>query len=491
MRIPALGLAFLWAGAALAEPVPPRLVLASSRSVSATAAGDDLSARRSIRGVTVEGRESPELRAMREFEEDRFGPLRLRDLAGEPAPSEAGAFAGLRRPDIPVRFEPRVQRYLELYKNERRGRSIMTAWLKRQGRYRELIESALDRHHLPRALLYIAMIESGYDPRDRSSAGAAGVWQFMPEGGRIYGLRIDYWLDERNDPEKSTEAVMRYFSDLHARFGSWHLALAAFNAGYGAVMNSVAKYNTNDYWELCRQENGLPWETVNYVPKFLATATVGANREAFGYGEVTADPAIVFDRVPVPPSTTLANVARAAGVTLEQVAQLNPELRRDRTPPEEWQVLRTIRLEALRSEPQAFSSTYAETLLRPDVYWRDRLASDRSVTLIARSDQRPIGLVGGYFGSDEGDESVAVVVSMYVNQAYRGRGIGRWLLRSLIGRLAADRRIATIRLWVRPDQQPARRLYESLGFRVAGQSVDPDGVELIMELDVHRGMDGR
>ncbi|MFN8594140.1 MAG: GNAT family N-acetyltransferase [Thermomicrobiales bacterium] len=154
-------------------------------------------------------------------------------------------------------------------------------------------------------------------------------------------------------------------------------------------------------------------------------------------------------------------------------------------------MLRTIRLEALRSEPQAFSSTYAETLLRPDAYWRDRLATDRGVTLVARSDQRPVGLVGGYFGSDEGDESVAVVVSMYVNQAYRGRGIGRWLLRSLIGRLAADRRIATIRLWVRPDQQPARRLYESLGFRVAGQSVDPDGVELIMELDVHRGMDGR
>ncbi|MFN8594408.1 MAG: GNAT family N-acetyltransferase [Thermomicrobiales bacterium] len=152
--------------------------------------------------------------------------------------------------------------------------------------------------------------------------------------------------------------------------------------------------------------------------------------------------------------------------------------------PEEWQELRTIRLEALRSEPQAFSSTYAETLLRPDVYWRDRLASDRSVTLIARSDQRPIGLVGGYFGSDEGDESVAIVVSMYVNQAYRGRGIGRWLLRSLVARLAADRRIATIRLWVRPGQQPACQLYESLGFRVAGESVDADGVELIMELRV-------
>ena len=111
------------------------------------------------------------------------------------------------------------------------------------------------------------MIESGFDPLDHSHAGAVGLWQFMPEGGRIYGLRIDYWIDERRNPEKATDAFMHYIGDLKERFGAWPLTLAAFNAGYGAVLRAMQKYNTNDYWELCRHEDGLPWETTLYVPE--------------------------------------------------------------------------------------------------------------------------------------------------------------------------------------------------------------------------------
>mgnify|MGYP000048784992 CR=1 FL=1 len=150
-----------------------------------------------------------------------------------------------------------------------------TSWLRKQGRYRQLIEQTLDRYNLPRFLLYVSMIESGYDPHDRSHKGAVGLWQFLPEGARIYGLRVDYWVDERQDPVRSTDAAARYLGDLKARFGSWHLTLAAFNAGYGAVLRAMQKYNTNDYWELCRHEDGLPWETLLYVPKAIATALVG------------------------------------------------------------------------------------------------------------------------------------------------------------------------------------------------------------------------
>jgi membrane-bound lytic murein transglycosylase D len=347
---------------------------------------DDRIQRKAIRGGPVDlSRESQELRELREFEQATFPRAGMRAITpadgsvpgvgpgvmntpgsadeerggrlGPDAVPEALRSPAQRRPTVDpapptlpwlaslrlldnlglsaafVRFEAHVIKYLEFYKEDRRGRSIMASWLRRQGRYRALIEEALDRHHLPRFLLYVSMIESGYDPHDRSTAGAVGLWQFLPEGARIYGLRVDYWVDERKDPVRATDAAARYLGDLKARFGSWHLALAAFNAGYGAVLRAMQKYNTNDYWELCRHEDGLPWETVLYVPKAIATALVGENRSLFGYDELQEDPAIRYDTVSVTTTVSLAAAARAAGVPQEEVERLNPELRRGRTPP--------------------------------------------------------------------------------------------------------------------------------------------------------------
>jgi ribosomal protein S18 acetylase RimI-like enzyme len=152
--------------------------------------------------------------------------------------------------------------------------------------------------------------------------------------------------------------------------------------------------------------------------------------------------------------------------------------------------LRAIRLEALQLEPAAYSSSYEETLARPDEHWRQRLASDQSVHLLARARSRPIGMVGGYLGSDEGDDSVAVVFGMYVTSEYRGRGIGRLLLTSLIDRLSAFPHITTIRLGVTETQEPARGLYEAMGFYIVGKTEEGIVVddrryeELIMELQV-------
>jgi ribosomal protein S18 acetylase RimI-like enzyme len=158
--------------------------------------------------------------------------------------------------------------------------------------------------------------------------------------------------------------------------------------------------------------------------------------------------------------------------------------------PQDWRDLRAIRLEALRSEPAAYSSSYEETLARPDEHWRQRLANDQSVHLLAKAQNRPIGMVGGYLGSDEGDDSVAVVFGMYVASEHRGRGIGRLLLTSLIDRLSAFPQITTIRLGVTETQDLARRLYESVGFQVVGKTEEGIVVddrwydELIMELCV-------
>lgn len=351
-------------------------------SLPRSARADNLDGRKAIRGRAVEGTpETDELKALRAFDDAVFprpvpgqhivpGPgdaevtVSHRSFRGDgdgagsaladtphaamtspvssPKSDSADAapdwLVGLKLPDLPARVDARVVRYLEFYKNDKRGRATMTAWLRKQGRYRALIEDALTRHGLPHSLLYVAMIESSYDPHDRSGPGAVGLWQFMPEVSKIYGLRIDHWVDERKNPEKSTDAQMRYFKDLYERFGNWPLVLSSFNAGYGAVLRSLQKYNTNDYYELCRHENGLPWETVLYVPKAFAAAIVGENRQLFGYDNVEPDKPYEFDRVAVPSSTSLANVAKAAGATLAEVVALNPELRRGRTPPERWDV---------------------------------------------------------------------------------------------------------------------------------------------------------
>jgi len=241
----------------------------------------------------------------------------------------------LELPDLPVTWTPRLIEYLLFYKNDPRGHSIMESWLSAQGRYRDLILSYLRKAKLPEDLLYVSMIESSYDPHTLSSAGALGLWQFMPEGGRIYGLRQDRWVDERKDPLRATIAVLDYWKDLYQRFGDWQIAMGAFNVGYGAMLRSIARYNTNDYYQLCEYENGLPWETCLYTPKVLATAIVGHNRAVFGFDKVKDLPAEAWDEVAVPASVPLSVIARASGGSETDIKRLNPHLRKERTPPGE------------------------------------------------------------------------------------------------------------------------------------------------------------
>lgn len=239
----------------------------------------------------------------------------------------------LNMPDIPVRWTKELIKYLEIYKNTRRGRNTIRAWLRDQGRYRDMILAHLKKRKLPQDLLYVAMIESSYNPMTLSYAGASGLWQFMPAGAKIYGLQITRWVDERRDPIRSTKAVLDYFADLRQRFGNWHLALAAFNAGYNAILRSMSKYNTNDLWMLLQYENALPWDTRLYVPKVLATAIVGRNRKLFGVDNIKEAKPRDSDRVTVPVSVSLSTIARAAGVSRKAIVTLNPHLRRGRTPP--------------------------------------------------------------------------------------------------------------------------------------------------------------
>lgn len=239
----------------------------------------------------------------------------------------------LTMPNLPVRMEERVQRYLAFYRDTSSGRSIARVWAKKSGRYALALKSELAKAGLPTDLTWLSLIESGFSPTIVSPAGAAGLWQFMPDAGRAYGLVIDRWVDERLDPERSTEAACRYLGDLYRRFGSWDLAMAAYNMGHGGLSRSIRKYNTNDFWELARYEASLPWETTLYVPKILATAIVMANKRTFGLSDVEVDSPDRFDTVLVAGGVPLEDIARLSGVPSSTLEALNPQYLAGRTPP--------------------------------------------------------------------------------------------------------------------------------------------------------------
>jgi membrane-bound lytic murein transglycosylase D len=247
--------------------------------------------------------------------------------------SDAAWLQSLTPPDLPVVFDERVVRYLRFYRDTPSGRAVARTWAKKSGRFGPAIKTELARAGLPTDLVWLSLIESSHNPTIASPVGAAGLWQFMPDAARSYGLTVDRWVDERLNPERSTQAAVRYLSDLYRRFGSWDLAMAAYNMGYGGLSRSVRKFNTNSFWELSRYEAGIPWETTLYVPKILATAIVMNNRRAFGLDTVGEDAAERFDVVAVGPSVLLSEIARAVGATPADIEALNPQYLAARTPP--------------------------------------------------------------------------------------------------------------------------------------------------------------
>jgi membrane-bound lytic murein transglycosylase D len=241
--------------------------------------------------------------------------------------------AKLELPDLPVRWNQQTVEYLRYFKDDPRGQRMIAAWLNRMGRYEARLRAILAEVGVPEDLVYVAMIESGFDPSAQSPVGAAGMWQFMEPTGRVYGLATDYWIDDRLDFERSGYAAATYLADLKARFGTWELALAAYNGGYGLVVQSIRANNTNNYWALTEIENGLPRQTANYVPKILAAAIVGHNRKAFGVTGTEA-PRLDLVEVKVPAGTRLEDLAKALEVDAALLSEVNAVYLRGRVPPE-------------------------------------------------------------------------------------------------------------------------------------------------------------
>ena len=191
----------------------------------------------------------------------------------------------------------------------------------------------LEKEGLPRDLVYLSMIESGYNAHAYSHAAAAGLWQFIPSTARLYKMRVDWWVDDRRDPEASLDAAMAFLGELHQMFGKWELAWASYNTGPGRVRRAMKKFGTDDFWVI-EDGNYLHPETENYVPKIMAAAIIGKHPERYGFTDIAFQDELRYDTAKVEGSVELEVLAKCAGTTVKEIKALNPALRRFATPPE-------------------------------------------------------------------------------------------------------------------------------------------------------------
>ena len=225
--------------------------------------------------------------------------------------------------DFPVTYNSRVKKWIKYFQTA--GRPSFRRWLERSSRFVPFIQTELKKAGLPLDLVYVAMIESGFSSNAASHANAIGLWQFIVPTGERYGLKYDWWIDERRDFEKATRAAIGYMSDLFEQFGSWYLVTASYNMGENGVRRLIKRYRTNSYWDLV-ERGALPDETGNYVPKMLAAILIAKAPALYGFRDLEMMMPFAFDTVTVPGGTDLANLARYLGVSERTLTELNPEL---------------------------------------------------------------------------------------------------------------------------------------------------------------------
>jgi membrane-bound lytic murein transglycosylase D len=235
------------------------------------------------------------------------------------------------RSDLPLMMTDQVAGYITYFSG--RGRGVFERAFARSGRYHDMIVSTLKEEGVPEDLIYLAQAESGFHPLAVSRVGARGIWQFMASRGRGYGLHHNMWVDDRQDPEKSTRAAARHLKDLYNQFGDWYLAMAAYNSGPGTVQAAVKRTGYADFWELYRR-NVLPKETRNYVPIIMAMTIMTKNPSQYGLNNVAMDHPADYDTVSISYPVDLRLVAECVGSTSSELQDLNPSLLRLTTPRE-------------------------------------------------------------------------------------------------------------------------------------------------------------
>jgi len=291
-------------------------------------------------------------------------------------------------PDVPIIINNNVESFIKYFQTN--GRPYFKKWLARMGGYQELIEDILRSEGMPEDLFYVALIESGLNPRARSGRSAVGLWQFIRATGRRYGLRVDWWIDERMDPEKSTLAASKYLKNLYERFGSWQLAMAGYNAGEGRVARAIKRYKTDDFWKLARHRRPLNRETRQYIPKYMAAVLIAKNPERYGFKGLVYDERVIYEKVDIPHATDIKIIAGAAGISVKELKKLNPELIRWFTPPDYSAYQIKLPPERVESFKENFSKIAPKDRLR---FYKHRVKRGDTLWAIARKYRTRISLI--------------------------------------------------------------------------------------------------
>lgn len=231
--------------------------------------------------------------------------------------------------DIPYTYNRYVEKWMDYFTG--RGRRHFARYLSRLGRFLPYIHAVAIKYGVPTDVVYLSMIESGFNVRAKSWASAVGPWQFIKSTGAMYGLNVDYYIDERRDVEKATHAAIRHLRDLYNEFGDWYLAFAAYNAGSGKVRGAIRR-DGNNYWNMVRGRY-LRQETKDYVPKIIAAAKIAKDPKKYGFTNIRYQRPIAYEVVRLKGPTGLEVAARCAGVDSDLIRLLNPELLQDMTPP--------------------------------------------------------------------------------------------------------------------------------------------------------------
>ncbi len=271
-----------------------------------------------------------------------------------------------------------VAGYINYFSN--RGRGTLERALSRSGQYDEMIRRVLKQEGVPQDLIYLAQAESGFHSLAVSRAGARGIWQFMASRAKGYGLERDWWMDERQDPEKATRAAARHLHDLYNQFGDWYLAMAAYNSGPGTVQNAVKRTGYADFWELYRR-NVLPKETRNYVPIILAVTIMAKNPEQYGLSSVVKEKPIPYDTVKINYPIDLRLVAECVDASASDLQDLNPSLLRLTTPKDH-----AFELHVPAGSAAKFETAVASIPVDKRVWWRyHKVQAGETLASIART----------------------------------------------------------------------------------------------------------
>lgn len=274
--------------------------------------------------------------------------------------------ANLSAPDWSPRLTSEVERFLTYYTQDSKGREQANRWMQKLDAIRATIQPVLEHYGMPVDLMAVVMVESGGDPKAKSPKGALGLWQLMPDVGVLYNLKQTFWLDERMDVLKSTHAAAKYLKDLKQRLGSWELALAAYNMGYGGLLRSARAFNSNDFYHLVDLPSALPVETTQYVPRIAALAWVYTNRPAFNFSTASSEATATMSAF-VRGGATLESLAKHLDMPVSALSAANPHLRRKRLETNVDDVLLNIPIVASKNDTKKRLAAWQQSFRPPAV----------------------------------------------------------------------------------------------------------------------------